>query len=130
MKECEKLDMIVNKKGFTLIEVLVVTVILSIIAAIAIPIILNTIEQTKAKICVANSKELEKKYEEHLILDGREHTGPGFAQFIHRFSGEICPVGGVVSYINGTVYCDVHSHEGNEHEEHDDGKDGDSVPYL
>lgn len=43
-----------NKKGFTLVEVIVVLVILAILAALIVPAMTGWISKSKAKICANN----------------------------------------------------------------------------
>ena len=44
-----------NKKGFTLLELLAVIVILAVIALVAVPLILNIVEQSKKKVAVSSA---------------------------------------------------------------------------
>lgn len=48
-----------NKKGFTLVELMVVVVIIGILVAIAIPVYNNTQTAAKAKACSANIRIME-----------------------------------------------------------------------
>lgn len=48
-----------SKKGFTLVELMVVVIILGILVAIAIPIYNNVTFDAKAKACAANIRTLE-----------------------------------------------------------------------
>ena len=61
-----------NKKGFTLVELLAVIVILAIIALIATPIVLNVINQAQegadARSVEAYAKALETKYYAEKVL--------------------------------------------------------------
>ena len=61
-----------NKKGFTLVELLAVIVILAIIALIATPIVLNVINQAQegadARSVEAYAKAMETKYYSEKVL--------------------------------------------------------------
>ena len=48
-----------NKKGFTLVELMVVVVILGILVAIAIPIYNNVTDDAKQKACDSNVKAIQ-----------------------------------------------------------------------
>ncbi len=48
-----------SKRGFTLIELVVVVAILAIIAAIAIPVFSNIFESTKKNTAIANARTIE-----------------------------------------------------------------------
>lgn len=56
------------RQGFTLIEILAVIVIISIITAITLPIINDTLEGTYARVCLVNSKSMEKAAEKYITL--------------------------------------------------------------
>ncbi|WP_282154470.1 prepilin-type N-terminal cleavage/methylation domain-containing protein [Cytobacillus gottheilii] len=109
-----------NKKRLTLIEVIVVTAILLIIAAIAIPSIVNIMSNAKRGVCLVNQEALEKKYEVHLALNRVGHTAVLFADFLHDNEGEVCLDDGEFQY-DGEVKCSIHSDE----EENEGG-----VPFL
>jgi type II secretion system protein G len=56
-----------NKKGFTLIELLIVVAIIGIIAAIAIPNLLNAIDRGKQKRTMADVRSVGTSVEEYAI---------------------------------------------------------------
>ncbi|MEW9109064.1 MAG: prepilin-type N-terminal cleavage/methylation domain-containing protein [Cytobacillus gottheilii] len=114
-----------NKKGLTLIEVIVVTAILLIIVAIAIPSIVNIMSNAKRDVCLVNQEELEKKYEAHLALNGVGHSAVLFVDFLHDNEGELCLDGGELQFVDGEVKCSIHSDEENGEEENEGG-----VPFL
>ena len=59
--------MIKNQKGFTLIELLIVVAIIGIIAAIAIPNLLNAIDRGKQKRTMADMRSVGTSVEEYAI---------------------------------------------------------------
>lgn len=59
--------MLMNKKGFTLIEVLVVVLIIGILAALAAPNILGRIEQSRITSDKAMAKTLENAVASYLV---------------------------------------------------------------
>ena len=65
-----------NKKGFTLVELLGVITVLAIIGVITMPIVNKTIKDSKEKAYKAQIKEIEKAAEDYtaenmnLVLDG------------------------------------------------------------
>lgn len=113
-------------KGFTLIELLAVIVILGILTSIAVLSVSGIIERTEKEVCEANRLELGRNYRVHLIVENKVHTNTSFNEFLLKYDGEICPVGGEISYDDGKVKCSVHSIGD---EDRDEGND-DEVPYL
>ncbi|MBG9543263.1 hypothetical protein ABE29_10815 [Cytobacillus firmus] len=115
----------INSRGFTLVELLAVIAVLGILAAIAVLSIGGVIEKTRRDVCNANTAEVERQYERHLHLEGVEHSEAAFGQLLLDFGEEVCPVDGVIHYVDSEVRCSVHSEESP-----GDDEDEDDVPFL
>lgn len=60
-----------NEKGFTLIELLIVVAIIGIIAAIAIPSLLNALDRARQTTTVANLEKLGQSVEQYIMDHNR-----------------------------------------------------------
>lgn len=116
-----------NNNGFSLIELLAVLTILGILATIAVVSVTGIIEKSKQEVCSMNVRELERKYETHLLLESMEHSDVTFVQYFGDYDEIVCPVDGEIKYVDGRVQCSLHLRDG-EVEEHDEVEE--SIPYL
>jgi prepilin-type N-terminal cleavage/methylation domain-containing protein len=99
-----------SEKGFTLVELMVVVIILGILVAIAIPIFNNVTGDAQKKACAANERTLEGAVGMYLAANGgkmpsnlNELVTGGFIEAVPT-----CPVDSNASYTlnsNGTVKC-------------------------
>jgi type IV pilus assembly protein PilA len=55
-----------NEKGFTLVELMVVVVILGILVAIAVPVYKNVTDNAKEKACFSNQRMIEGAVQQYL----------------------------------------------------------------
>lgn len=60
-----------NEKGFTLIELLIVVAIIGIIAAIAIPSLLNALDRARQTTTVENVKAMGQNVEQYIMDNNR-----------------------------------------------------------
>lgn len=61
-----------NKKGFTLVELMIVVVIMGVLVAVAIPIYNSVTKGVEAKACHANCEIIEKAAQQYLLDVGHE----------------------------------------------------------
>lgn len=102
-------DQIRNKKGFTLVEVIAVLVILGILAAVAIPKFFDMQENARIKglagcIAVLNG-EAQLAFANNILNDGPDgrydgYTGTGDPDFIVTGQSVNTPASGTIKYKN------------------------------
>jgi prepilin-type N-terminal cleavage/methylation domain-containing protein len=128
MKSLRTFGYLIRKNyGFTLGELLAVIAIMGIVTAIAVLSIAGVKKNTEKEVCHASQLQLEREYHTHLAIEGLEHTGVLFAQYQQQYGEELCPVKGLIRYINGHVECSVHPRSYENKDQKDE--DGD-VPFL
>lgn len=104
-----------NKKGFTLIEIIVVLVILAILAAVALVTYLGYVDYSKEKICESNRGSVKRFLMAHKLL-GKD-TSKKLQEAADSYD-IYCPVTGktYIAYLDTgeiIVLCDKHIEEGN-----------------
>lgn len=94
--------------GFTLVELLAVLVILSLLMAIAIPIVPRLKERAISVACESSRKILERDFDSQRLKHAKE-SDLSFNQFLISYPSEICPSGGVITRENDVIHCSQHS---------------------
>ncbi len=88
-----------SKKGFTLVELMIVVVIMAILVAVAVPIFSAVTKNARVKTCAANRREIVAQVNGLLMgnIDGTQHTAAG--SFKIKSDGKA----GSISDITGTA---------------------------
>ena len=78
-----------SKKGFTLVELMIVVVIMAILVAVAVPIFSAVTKNARIKTCAANRREIVSQVNGFLMgnVDGKQHTAAG--SYIVKADGEV-----------------------------------------
>lgn len=99
-----------SKKGFTLVELMVVVVIIGILTAIAIPVYNSVTVKAEKNACEANLRTINGMKAQWQMMDEDERP----ETFAEMFQGGVipsCPGDGHYSYADGTetpATCDEH----------------------
>ena len=101
------------KKGFTLVEIMIVVAIIAILAAVAIPNFVKYRRNSQAAACVSNLKQLEAASEQWRMAGNGRTSAPTMADICGK-TGYIkveptCPAGGTYTLGDETTSptCDI-----------------------
>lgn len=92
-----------KNKGFTLVEIMIVVLIIGILLAIAVPNFIKSRETSRSKTCLGNLKQMDSAKEqfamENKLGEGDDISGTLWPDYIKK--EPICPSGG--DYTVGAV---------------------------
>jgi len=119
-----------NQKGFTLVELMVVVVIIGILSAIAVPVYNNVTEKAEASACKANIRTLEGALEAYKAVNNITGQVSGGADAIKELlvpdyikEWPKCP-DGTAEYTHDadtdTFSCTIHSEDAEDAEDDDE----------
>lgn len=101
-----------NQKGFTLIELMVVILIIGILVAIAVPLYTKSQARAQESACKANLRTLMGSIAQYAAENGKnpdslDQLVPDYLKSLPR-----CPAGGNYTYdkTKGTVTCSIQNH--------------------
>jgi type IV pilus assembly protein PilA len=97
-----------NRKGFTLVELMVVVVIIGILVAIAIPVYTSTQDAAKKSACLANLRSMDGLIQ---TAAASGVTIAALADFVPNYLTSVpsCPAAGTYTFVaaSGTVAAHV-----------------------
>ncbi len=64
-----------SKKGFTLVELMIVVVIMAILVAVAVPIFSAVTKNARTKTCVSNMREIVSQITNKAMSEGKNYEG-------------------------------------------------------
>lgn len=103
-----------RQRGFTLVEIMIVILIIGIILGIAIPQFLRAKEQSLAKVCISNLRELEYGKELYAADLKLQNGAPCtlndlWPAYLKGIAFPDCPAGGTytVGVIGATPVCSL-----------------------
>lgn len=85
-----------SKKGFTLIELIIVLAIIAIIGAIAVPLAFTAIDSSKKTVCEANRTTARRMIPQDEALRGSLYTAAEIEAFVTD-NKIVCPKGGTIT---------------------------------
>ncbi len=93
------------RKGFTLVEIMIVVLIIGILLAVAIPNFVKARNSGRSKSCISNLRQIDAGKEQYM-LDNKTTTAPsGMTDIVPTYvkNTPTCPSGGTYSINDATT---------------------------
>lgn len=106
-----------GRKGFTLVEIMIVVLIIGVLMAIAVPSFVQARQSARKSACIDNMKQIENA-KEQWAMDNRKNTGDAVAftdlvgATLYMKSTPSCPAAGTYTLnpISTVPACDISGH--------------------
>jgi prepilin-type N-terminal cleavage/methylation domain-containing protein len=104
-----------KNKGFTLVEIMIVVLIIGILLAIAVPNFIRARESSRTRTCIANLRQIEAAKEQWAMENGQGAAAtPAQAALSPDYikSWPACPANGTyaINAVNANPTCSVAGH--------------------
>jgi prepilin-type N-terminal cleavage/methylation domain-containing protein len=104
-----------RERGFTLVEIMIVVLIIGILLAIAVPSFINARERSRANACRANLRQIQAAKEQWAMATNQGATAtPGWDDLVPTFMQQrpSCPSGGTytIGNLSTNPTCNVTGH--------------------
>ena len=101
-----------SKRGFTLVEIMIVVAIIGLLAAIAIPNFVRARQKAQAEACIANLRQIEGATQVWAVDTGAADTvAPSWNNLVPNYirTQPSCPAGGnyVLATVNNRPTCSI-----------------------
>ena len=95
-----------SKKGFTLVELMIVVVIMAILVAVAVPIFSAVTKNARIKTCEANRREIVSQLNNYAMgsVDGEQHSYTSGADITIAIAANADPVLSAETYITKDAF--------------------------
>lgn len=99
-----------NENGFSLIEIMVVVMILTILAGIAIAVFSTTKARASEKVCQTSRYHISRTFHQLLSIDSELTMQEVLDNANHEYfkNEATCPDGGIYSIIDNVITCSIH----------------------